>query len=107
MSQNSKNNPEHLIFPKSVEHIPQASFYIDALRQKYASYQDVLGRLDIISDKLDQVPEHVQNTLTELLKADLENKVINTNIMTAAIMAINPKNTVLNAANSERFASAA
>ncbi|MBC7498594.1 hypothetical protein H7170_03020 [Candidatus Gracilibacteria bacterium] len=95
MNQNPKPLTEYPILSKAHEHIPQASFYINALREKYATYQTVLDRLDIIASKIKQVPTHIQNTVTELLRADLENKVINTSIMTSAIMAINPKNIIL------------
>ena len=103
MNQSIRNNTEHPILAKNIEHIPQASFYIDALRAKYADYADVLDRLDIIATKMEQVPSHVQHTVTEMLKADLEHNIINTEMLTAAIMAINPKNTVQNAANTDRY----
>ncbi len=103
MNQNPKFLTEYPILAKSPEHIPQASFYIEALRQKYATYQIVLDRLDNIATKIDQVPPHIQHTVTELLRADLESRVINTGIMTAAIMAINPKNTIHRAINDDTF----
>jgi hypothetical protein len=107
MSQSPRNSTEHPILTKNPEHIPQISFYINALRTKYTDFSVVLDRLDLIATKIDQVPSHVQHTVTEMLKADLENKVINTGILTAAIMAINPKNAVLQAANDDKFALAA
>lgn len=103
MNQNPKNSAEYPILAKSPEHTPQVFFYINALRDKYAAYSKILDRLDIIAEKIKQVPTHVQHTVTEMLRADLENKVINTGILTAAIMAINPKNLVQNATNDERF----
>ena len=103
MNQNSKDNTEYPILTQNPEHTPQVFFYISALRDKYATYNEILDRLDIIAEKIKQVPTHVQKTVTEMLKADLENKAINTGMLTAAIMAINPKNLVQDSANDEKF----
>ncbi len=103
MNQNPKDSTQYPILEKSPENTPQVLFYISALRDKYATYNEILDRLDIVAEKIKQVPTHVQKTVAEMLKADLENTTINTAMLTAAIMAINPKNLVQNSANDEKF----
>ena len=63
----------------------------------------VTAMLGAIAEKVKEVPLWVRNTVAELLKANLDSHIENMGLMTAAIMAINPKNTIQVAANDEKF----
>jgi hypothetical protein len=90
------------------------------LEKKYAANAMALAMLGAIAKKVQEVPLWVQNTVAELLRANLDSKIANTGLMTAAIMAMNPKNIILattashagipkfpEAANDEKFRLAA
>jgi hypothetical protein len=67
----------------------------------------ILAMLDAIANRIHAVSPSVQATVAELLRANLDSRLANMGLMTAAIMAINPKNTVLKAANDDKFQIAA
>ena len=87
--------------------IPPVSQLIAALEIKYATNTMVIAMLSEIAIKIQEVPLSVQATVAELLRANLDSKIANTELMTAAIMAMNPKNTVQKATNDDQFALAA
>ena len=107
MSQNTRNTVSHIESPTHLVGIPQVSHLIAALEIKYATNAMVLAMISAIATKIQKVPLSVQATVAELLRANLDSKIANTELMTAAIMAIHPNKTIAEAANDEKFKMAA
>lgn len=105
MSQNIIGHAPSYI--ESLLDTPQVGQLIEALKIQYATNVMVLSMLSAIAIKIQEVPLSVQATVAELLRANLDSKIANTGLITAAIMATNPKNIVLHAANDKKFQMAA
>ena len=107
MSQNIRNTTSHIESRTNLVDRPQVSQLIAALEIKYATNAMALAMLSAIAIKTQKVPLSVQATVAELLRANLDSKIANTGLITAAIMAINPNKTIAEAANDENFLLAA
>ncbi len=94
MNPNTPNNRSYRENFVTAINTQNISDLIASLEVKYATNSTIIAMLGAIAKKVQEVPASVQNTVAELLRANLDSQIANMGLMTAAIMAINPQQTI-------------